>query len=244
MGTEFRRRLDSDGKYKGKESFKPGTQRPDQCLHDPPRMPPDTEPIKKRAALPTRKKDGRFRFSDFPEFTPNLSPAQVLRRGAFGGTYYRDIKSSVTGVHYKGREVIAEFPTEWFDGVDIATKVCSPTYRLAVNKYQASCGASLGQWESSGWIAAQDPYGWFQWYCRFFLGRRSSDDERQIKRWLNGQGPRGRFWVRLTNERGNKVLNQVALHWANELPGRSEEGQKRKNSDTQEKPATKRTRSK
>ena len=51
-------------------------------------------------------------------------------------------------------------------------------HSMGVNKFGAKCGGSLGMWESSGWISSLDPYGWFQWYCRFFQGRRCSDDER------------------------------------------------------------------
>ena len=58
----------------------------------------------------------------------------------------------------------------------------------------------LESWEKSGWIVKQDPYGWFQWYCRFYRGRRISDDERQIDRWLKLAGPNGRFRRRLMNE--------------------------------------------
>ena len=57
----------------------------------------------------------------------------------------------------------------------------------------------FGRLESNGWIVEQDPYGWFQWYCRFYRGRRSEDDQRQIDRWKNLTGPKGRFRRRIVN---------------------------------------------
>merc|ERR1712129_616169 len=124
-----------------------------------------------------------------------------------------------------GKQVIKEFPKDWFKGLNLDTLVCSPHYSKQVNKYQASCGASLGQWECSGWISELDPYGWFQWYCRFYLGRRTTDDARQISRWANGQGPKGRWRSRLCNDirksrkkfddaKVSPVIRQVLQHWA------------------------------
>ena len=59
--------------------------------------------------------------------------------------------------------------------------------------HQVKCGASLEEWESSGWMHKQDPYGWFQWYCRFYQGRRTKDDVRQVGRWSKCAGPKGRW---------------------------------------------------
>jgi hypothetical protein len=86
-----------------------------------------------------------------------------------------------------------ELPADWLEGLNIKTQVASTKYVTSVNKYRADCGGDLDMWEGSGWIAAIDPYGWFQWYCRFYQGRRSSDDERQISRGLGVMGPKGRW---------------------------------------------------
>lgn len=164
-------------------------------------------------------------FKDFPEFKPNLTPKQVLQSGSFGGTYFRNIHSTVTNKNYKGKEVIKEFPKHWFNGLDIDTMVTSQKYDKKLNKYGVKCGSSLEAWEGSGWIDKQDPYGWFQWYCRFYRGRRTDDDERQIDRWLKLAGPKGRFKNRLLNMIKKKgvskndftvspVIRQVLLHWA------------------------------
>ena len=86
----------------------------------------------------------------------------------------------------------------------------------------------LEAWESSGWIIEQDPYGWFQWYCRFYLGRRTEDDERQISRWIGVAGAKGRWKNNLANKvvaagkqyddpSVSPVVRQTLLHWAYQL---------------------------
>tara|TARA_B100000424_G_C22839034_1_gene447836 strand:- start:320 stop:853 length:534 start_codon:yes stop_codon:yes gene_type:complete len=168
------------------------------------------------------------KFKDYPDFTPNVTPKDVFKKGSFGGTYYRDIHSSVTGKSYKGKQVIKEFPKSWFQGINIDTMVTSSTYNKKINKYGVKCGSSLQDWEKNGWIVEQDPYGWFQWYCRFYRGRRTGDDQRQIDRWKKLAGPNGRFRKRLINmiKKQNKsfndesvspVIRQVLLHWGYEL---------------------------
>eukprot|EP00746_Dinoflagellata_sp_MGD_P002441 gnl/MRDRNA2_/MRDRNA2_104741_c0_seq1.p1 gnl/MRDRNA2_/MRDRNA2_104741_c0~~gnl/MRDRNA2_/MRDRNA2_104741_c0_seq1.p1 ORF type:complete len:400 (-),score=88.06 gnl/MRDRNA2_/MRDRNA2_104741_c0_seq1:30-1229(-) len=221
----YRERLVQQRKY---QDTKPGSSSLDGCLKDPPGMPPVVEIYCRREAEPKRDKDGTLFFVDHPEFRPNLTPEQVLRAGAFGGTYFRSIDSAVTGISYKGCDVIKEFPSSWFAGLNLEEQVTSKYYRKTVNKYGVACGGSLGQWETSGWISTVDPYGWFQWYCRFYLGRRSSDDARQIDRWLKGEGPKGRWRLQLMNKiikdrrkyddvRTSPVMRQVLLHWAYEL---------------------------
>ena len=161
-------------------------------------------------------------------FKPNKTPKQVFKLGAFGGTYFRPIYSSVTNKNYTPSEAMRGLPNAWFKGLDMKTMVTSSTYDKKINKYKVKCGSSLEAWENSGWIDKQDPYGWFQWYTRYCTGRRTSDDERQIGRWLKLAGPNGRFRRTLMNKIIKKdttyndfsvspVIRQVLLHWGYQL---------------------------
>lgn len=194
-----------------------------EMYKDPPALPPLQVELLERKPMMERESDGVLIAADFPEFRPNLSPAQVLQRGSFGGTYFRSIESAVTGVKY-GREVLNEYPKSWFKGLSVSKQLCSPNYDKDVNMYRVKCGGSLGMWESSGWISPMDPYGWFQWYCRFYLGRRTTDDARQVQRWLSGHGPKGRFRKQLLNKilaaggdidnyKVSPVIRQTCQHW-------------------------------
>jgi len=182
--------------------------------------------MSKTTAKRGKKKEEKIDYHKL--FKPNVSPKSVFRKGAFGGTYFRTIDSSVTGKTHNGRTAIREYPEDWFKGLDIEKKVISSKYDKKVNKYGVKCGSSLEDWENNDWIVKRDPYGWFQWYCRYSLGRRTSDDERQIKRWLGLAGPNGRFRKRLMNMIKSKgkeyndpsvspVIRQVLLHWGYEL---------------------------
>jgi hypothetical protein len=178
-----------------------------------------TMPIPKQ-----NKKTGELLFADHPEFRPNMTPKEVLQAGSFGGTYFRSIKSSVTGIKYNPSNVYKEFPKDWFEGLNIKQQVTSAQYRKGVNRYNAKCGGDLEMWESKGWCTSVDPYGWFQWYCRFYLGRRTTDDERQISRSNGVAGKKGRFRNQLIGKcsRAGKafddisvspVIRQVLQHW-------------------------------
>jgi hypothetical protein len=159
-------------------------------------------------------------FHDYPEFRPNLSPAQALWKGSFGGVYFDPA--------FPGTNP-GELPEEWVKGLpDNKWKTPSLEYSAQVNCYKVACGCSQRYWEEHGWIRPQDPRGWFQWYCRFYLGRRTEDDPRQITRWLRLAGPRGRFrrqLIRLCVQKGkpfndiavSPVIRQTLLHWGYEL---------------------------
>ncbi|XP_067295280.1 uncharacterized protein zgc:113208 isoform X1 [Pseudorasbora parva] len=173
-----------------------------------------------------RNEKGQLVFKDHLEFTPNMTPKEVLQAGSFGGTYFRPIYSSITKQHYK--DVWQELPEDWLDGLNISKQVASSTYREDVNTYNVKCGGSLEMWESSGWIIPQDPYGWFQWYCRFYQGRRTMDDARQISRWAKCAGVKGRWRQNLItkvvrsgcaydNSGVSPVVRQTLQHWGYKL---------------------------
>merc|ERR1712151_999878 len=120
-----------------------------------------------------------IKFVDFPEFRPNLTPREVMKRGSFGGTYWRPIHSSVTGKDYKN--VHLTYPEDWWKGIP-KNYMVRPwnRYSEALNTYGVSCGTTLEFWEGKDWIKSYHPYGWFHWYCDFYMGKRCPDDKRQI----------------------------------------------------------------
>lgn len=104
-----------------------------------------------------------------PRFKPDLTPKQMLALGVFGGVYMRDCTK--------------EFPRDWFLRAKFQRKgIYTPN--PDINFFGVRASQPLLVWRRKGWIYPQDPRGWFQWYCRYYMGRRSEDDERQIKRWI------------------------------------------------------------
>jgi hypothetical protein len=99
------------------------------------------------------------------EFAPALTPKQMLRMGVFGGKYMTDC--------------VNEFPEDWFTHA----RLCHEFHDPALNFFGVNASQSLSEWRDKGWIYTEDPRGWFQWYCRYYMGRRCPDDMRQIKRW-------------------------------------------------------------
>ena len=153
------------------------------------------------------------------DFGTNKTPVKVIKEGALGGTYFRDIYSGVNGKLYgktwKELNELKNIDRRYY---------CSNYYDVSVNKYGVRCGTSLRFWENNGWIHSIDPYGWFQWYFRYWLGRRSADDERQINRW---KGIARRFkgkLVEMIKDVGGKFddysispkIRQILLHWGYE----------------------------
>jgi hypothetical protein len=133
-----------------------------------------------------------------PDFKPQLTPKQMLELGVFGGKYMTDCAS--------------EFPEDWFDDA----KLCKEKHDPKLNFFGVNASQPLAVWREKGWIHKDDPRGWFQWYCRYYMGRRGEDDGRQIKRWRAIR--RHVSQVKKNCKRGDMTCRpkqrQALLHWA------------------------------
>lgn len=133
-----------------------------------------------------------------PNFRPELSPKQMLELGIFGGKYMTDCQD--------------EYPKEWFK----RAKLCHEFHDANLNYFRVNASQSLQVWRAKGWIHPNDPRGWFQWYCRYFLGRRDEDDVWQIRRWAAMK----RHIAQIKNHclpedfECHKKQRQALLHWA------------------------------
>jgi hypothetical protein len=134
-----------------------------------------------------------------PEFKPDLTPRDMLCLGVFCGKYLTDCRK--------------EFPKSWFVGA----KLAAGRRDCALNFFGVDASQPLTEWRRKGWIHADDPRGWFQWYCRYYMGRRMPDeDRRQIRRWKAIR--RHVRQVQRNCEPGDllcrKRQRQALLHWA------------------------------
>jgi hypothetical protein len=134
-----------------------------------------------------------------PEFSPDLSPKQMLEMGVFGGKYMTDCKN--------------EFPKDWYKNA----KLCPKKHDPDLNYFKINASQPLSIWRKKGWIYFEDPRGWFQWYCRYFLGRRiPEEDLRQIKRWKAMKRHIGQ--IKKNCDKGilacRRRQRQALLHWA------------------------------
>jgi hypothetical protein len=134
-----------------------------------------------------------------PVFNPELTPKEMLALGVFGGKYMTDCRK--------------EFPESWYKNA----KLCSEKHDPKLNYFGVNASQPLSVWRKKGWIHQDDPRGWFQWYCRYYMGRRlPGEDERQIKRWKAIQ----RHIAQIKKNCGSGVLvcrpkqRQAILHWA------------------------------
>lgn len=134
-----------------------------------------------------------------PAFRPELTPAQMLRLGVFGGKYMTDCRR--------------EFPKSWFAHAKLSPRGRDPS----LNFFGVDASQPLKEWKRKGWIHPDDPRGWFQWYCRYHLGRRMpEEDARQIGRWKAIR--RHVRQIQKHCEPGNLLCRrrqrQALLHWA------------------------------
>jgi len=133
-----------------------------------------------------------------PEFKPELTPAEMLALGVFGGKYMTDCR--------------AEFPAAWFRHAKLSPEGRNPE----LNFFGIDASKPLSYWRAKGWIYHEDPRGWFQWYCRYYMGRRCPDDLRQIKRWK--AMTRHIAQIKRNCRRGDlncrRRQRQALLHWA------------------------------
>jgi hypothetical protein len=131
-------------------------------------------------------------------FAPELTPKQLLAMGVFGGKYLTDCRG--------------EFPADWFEKAKLGAKRRDPD----LNFFGVDASKPLSYWREKGWIHPDDPRGWFQWYCRYFMGRRHEDDARQIQRWRNMR--RHVSQLKRHCRRGDLLCRprqrQALLHWA------------------------------
>jgi hypothetical protein len=136
-----------------------------------------------------------------PRFRPSLTPKQMLALGVFGGVYMRDSQK--------------EFPKDWFTRAKMqkeGTRKRDPK----LNFFEVNASQPLSVWREKGWIYKDDPRGWFQWYCRYYMGRRGADDERQIKRWVAMKRHASQVVnsCRPLDFNCHRKQRQALLHWA------------------------------
>lgn len=134
-----------------------------------------------------------------PDFRPELTPKEMLRLGVFGGKYMTDCKD--------------EFPADWFT----ETKLSPGGKNPKLNYFKVDASLPLKHWQEKGWIYHEDPRGWFQWYCRYYTGRRiPGEDERQIKRWKSIKRHVGAIKKNCIPGDLNcrRKQRQALLHWA------------------------------
>jgi hypothetical protein len=132
-------------------------------------------------------------------FSPLLTPKEMLAAGIFNGHYMTDCR--------------AEYPADWFENAKL-----SQTPDKAVNFFAAKSGDSLAYWRARGWIYKDDPRGWFEWYCRYYLGRRCADDIRQMSRWRLFAPRHAGMLVKFGegDKRKRAATRQSLLHWAHD----------------------------
>jgi hypothetical protein len=162
--------------------------------------------MRQRAVLVNDRMQKNYRYTcsepagrNFDEnFKPELTPKQMLELGVFGGKYMTDC--------------VYEFPASWFRNA----KLCPERHDPKLNFFGVNASQPLSVWRRNGWIYPDDPRGWFQWYCRYYLGRRlPQEDQRQIRRWKAIQRHVSQIRKHCKGDPSRRPRQrQAVLHWA------------------------------
>jgi hypothetical protein len=159
------------------------------------------------------------------EFYPNLTPRQVIEAGAFGGCYFGFPIEEYTNYDYNSlfEYHFKDIPVEYYLG---------EKYKPKHNKWGVRSGMDYEYWKDMGWMHEDDPYGWFEWWCKYDMGRRHEDDDRQIARWQDFCGRGGRWrnniyyqlykadkndWGKTGEWHVSPRIQQSLLHWGYEI---------------------------
>lgn len=150
-------------------------------------------------------------------FYPNLTPREVIKRGAFGGSYFGYPIEEYTNFDYQG---LFDYH---FKDLDLNLYL-GEVYKPKLNKFKIRSGMDYRYWKDMNWMHERDPYGWFEWWCKYDMGIRGEDDDRQISRWQDFCGLSGRWRHRIYNmihETGDWSISpriqQSLLHWGYEI---------------------------
>ena len=145
-------------------------------------------------------------------FNPILTPREVIQYGAFGGNYF----GVDVGANLDDYKELFEYH---FKGLDTSLYL-GETYKPKVNKFKIRSGMNYEYWKEMGWMDEDDPYGWFEWYIKYFNGRRHPDDNRQISRWQDFAGRNGRWRKNIYKKiydtgdwNVSPRIQQSLLHW-------------------------------
>lgn len=137
------------------------------------------------------------------DFKPDLTPKQMLKIGVFGGAYFIGVDNLIP----------KDLPKGWWKGIKLSKDGAK---HKELNFFKVDASQPLSVWQKKGWIHKSDPHGWFEWYCRYHMGRRGPDDARQIKRWNAIRRHVGQI---VKNCRAGDIncrprQRQALLHWA------------------------------
>lgn len=151
------------------------------------------------------------------DFYPNTSPREMVELGVFGGSYFGPNAGPELGDEQE--KLIKSI----FKGIDIDLYKADK-YSIKKNKFKIRSGMPYKYWLDMNWFHHRDPFGWFEWYCKYTLGQRGEDDDRQIRRWQDFAGRNGRWRNNIykkvyetKNWNVSPRIQQSLLHWGYQI---------------------------